>query len=549
MSRFDRVLLFVVGVLLFAPGISSRDLWNPDEPRYAQVAREMLETGQLLVPHLNGKVYAEKPPLHFWLIALFGWLRGGVDEVAARLPSLVAGVLSLFVLFEMARLLGGTRVAWWTALVFGSTGKILWQARVGQIDMGLIFWVSLGMLAVVRAVRQSAERPAWGFWIATAFGTLAKGPAALLPPLLGLALWSWQDRSLRIWQKLRPGRGLLVWVAIVLAWLGPAALVGGSDYFATLLFKQNLERYADPWHHHQPWYYYLKVLPGDFFPWSFFLPGAILLLWRRSTGLERQGFRFALAWSAATLVFFSVSPAKRTVYILTMYPALALLIALAFDEVAREGKRLRNWLLWPAALLAAGTTFGAVALAWMLLRPGPAVRSRLYELEFLGPGWHLLVLLFAIGLSAGALGALLAALRHRPGQLLLTLASTLGTLATTVAVAFLPRFDPVKSPRELAGIFSREAEPTDVYGIWPRLDANVVFSCRRFAAELPSEEILRTWALEPGRRWLFAKRNAWQKLDPPLTGFREVARDSDTREGYLLLVRDNPPRLASDDSP
>ncbi len=538
MTLFDRLALLVLGILLFAPGIHSRDLWNPDEPRYAQVAREMLTTGELLVPHLNGRLYTEKPPLHFWSIALVGWLRGGVDEVAARLPPLGFAVATLFVLFELARLLAGSRTAWWTVLIFSSTAKILWQGRVAQIDMGLIFWVTLAMLAVARRVVEGQRAPAWGFWVATGLGTLAKGPAALLPPLLGLTVWARMERSVGLLKILQPLRGVLIWATIVLAWLLPASLRAGNEYLEVLLFKQNFERYADPWHHHQPWYYYFTVLPGDFFPWSFFLPSA-LLLGRRLGERERRAFRFALGWVLATLLFFSLSPAKRTVYILTMYPALALLVSLAFDEWAREGERLRRWFVIPSALLASLTAALAGAITWLWLRPVPQLTARLEELDFLGPDWIRWPLLLALVLSVGTLTSLLAALRNFPATVVKTLAATLGVFGCVAAVWVLPRFDPVKSPRSLAQQFLKMADSEDPYAIWPRLDANIVFYTKRLATELHSEAELRSFAAGARRRWLFVKRNRWQQLEPPLSGFREVARDADVRDGYLLLVRED----------
>ena len=112
MSLFERLGLLVLGLVLFLPGIGGRDLWNPDEPRYAEVTREMRVTGDWFVPHLNGKIYSEKPPLLFWAIAAASVATGEVGPVAARLPSLVAAIATLFFLFGMARRLFDRRVAW-----------------------------------------------------------------------------------------------------------------------------------------------------------------------------------------------------------------------------------------------------------------------------------------------------------------------------------------------------------------------------------------------------------------------------------------------------
>ena len=113
-------------------------------------------------------------------------------------------------------------------------------------------------------------------------GTLAKGPVALLPPLLSIVRLRFRrPRERSGCARCASASGLAIWAAVVLAWLVPATLSGGGEYLETLVVKQNVTRYADPWHHFQPFYYYLTTVPADFLPWSLFLPGAIWRGWRR----------------------------------------------------------------------------------------------------------------------------------------------------------------------------------------------------------------------------------------------------------------------------
>ena len=102
--------------------------------------------------------------------------------------------------------------------------------------------------------------------------------------------------------ELRIFSGLAIWAGVVLLWLVPAAVTGGASYLETLVIKQNVTRYADPWHHFQPFYYYLTTIPADFLPWFFFLPGALWLGWRRATANERSGYLFALCWVVVTVL-------------------------------------------------------------------------------------------------------------------------------------------------------------------------------------------------------------------------------------------------------
>ena len=535
MSRGERLLLVLLGLALFLPGIGARDLWNPDEPRYAEVAREMRVDGEWLVPHLNGRVYSEKPPLQFWAIAAASFLTGGVDEVSTRLPAVVAAVVTLLLLFGMAQRLFDHRVAWWSALIFGSAAKVLWQGRIGQIDMLLVALVTAAMACFVRGLTE--ERPGFYrlFFVCAGLATLAKGPVGLLPPLLAVVAWALATGRRDVLSAMRIPTGLAIWAAVVLAWLVPAIAVTGRGYFDTIVLRQNITRYAEPWHHFQPWYYYLTVIPGDFFPWSFFLPGALWIGWKRVFGPARRGGQLALAWLLVTLVFFSLSPAKRTVYILTMYPAMALLVAVALAEIESSWPRFRRFLTVPAALLALVATALPIA-GYVVVRYDPQrIASALEDVAPVGPG--LLPLLLALGvlLAATAQVALLAARRGRTRALVQAWALGMALVAIAATVAVLPRFDVIKSARALAGRLVALAAPGEPYAIWPRLDAPYVFYSRRYAVELAGEDDLAAFLARPGRVWLLASKPDLAKRESPLP-LVEVARDADRRDGYVLLT-------------
>ncbi len=534
MSPLERLALVALGLLAFLPGIASRDLWNPDEPRYAEVAREMRESGDYLVPHLNGKIYSEKPPLLFWLIVAASHATGGVTAVAARLPSLLAAVATLLLLFGIAQRLFDWRVAWWSTLILVSTGRILWQGRVGQIDMLLMALVTGAIYCFVRGLKE--DRPAWFrlFFVCAGLATLAKGPVGLLPPLLAIVAFCWATGSRATLRSMRMGTGLLIWAAIVLAWLVPAALSGGVPYLETLVIKQNVTRYADPWHHFRPFYYYLTVLPADFFPWSLFLPGTLWIGWRRLTGEARRGFLLAFAWAAVTLLFFSLSPAKRTVYILQMYPALALLVASPLPEIESTSPRLRSWLRVPPLLMAA--LFAAVPAAWPFLpKLAPRFAARAEEmLAPFGDGLLFDALLLALLLATSAFAAWWLGRSGRPGRVVAALAAGMLAATTYASLVVLPRFEIAKSARPLSEKLLELARPDEPYAIYPRIDPPFLFYTRRFA-ELPASEAeLEEFAGRPGRVWLFISKEAFAALAEPLP-LVEIARDGVREDGYVLL--------------
>lgn len=528
-SRRDLALLALLGALLFFPGLGSRDLWNPDEARYAEVAREMRLSGSYVVPSLNGDVYTQKPPLLFWLIVAASFLTGGVGEVSARIPSALAAIGATLLVLRLGERLFNRRAAWIAAGAFATCLKILWQGRFGQIDMLLTFLVALGVWFWVRGYTEGRPGLYPLFFAATGLATLAKGPAGFLPPLLAIVAFLLITREREELRRLWLGPGLPVYAAVVLAWLIPAGLAGGREYLDQIVFTQNVTRYADPWHHFQPWYYYLTVIPAEFFPWSFLLPTALATGWKRFQGAERKGFLFALCWVVVTVVFFSLSPAKRTVYILTMYPAMALLVGAALDRIAAEWPRGRRALVWPLGIVAGFLLLATAAL--------PIIGRGREEAVVLGGDrfvWQ--VTLAFLPVAAGALYAWWVSRRGEVSRAAAGLTAGMATLAVVAAVFLIPKFDVVKSTRGLSRELLARLGPGETYGIYPRLDSTILFYTGRHAVELDSEEKLREYARRPGRVWVLARRDNLAKIGEPLP-LVPLLSDPDVWEGYILLGR------------
>ena len=556
----ELVLLGLAAALLFLPALGAHDLWNPDEARYAEVAREMIAGGDFLVPHLNGAIYAEKPPLLFWSIAAASLPFGRVTETSARLPSALAAIAAVVATFLLAERFFGRRAAWLAAAVFATCVKTLWQGRFGQIDMLLCALVAWSMWWWVRAYTEKRPRLYALFFLFAGLGTLAKGPVALLPPLLGLAAFLVAGGRRSELAALRPGRGLLLWAAVVAAWLVPAALAGGGAYAETLLVRQNLTRFADPWHHHQPWFYYLTVVPADFFPWSLLLPTALVVGWRmwgrrRSEEPERggagDGYRWALAWAAATLLFFSLSPGKRSVYVFQMYPALALLVGAALDRLATAWRApagataqpaapARAWLTVPFGLLASLCLAAAAVL--------PYAWQRRPEAAWLGEAfaWGLGAALVA--LTLGAALATRAAWRRRVPLAASSLAAGMAAAILVAAFVLLPAMDVFKSPRPLAATFVEQTGAETPFAVYPRLDNTVLFYTGRRAVPIASPQALRDYVAAPGQAWVFVERDALREIPAGELPLAVVGREPPVeRDGYLLLAET--PRPAANGRP
>lgn len=529
-SARDVWIVALLAAALFLPGLGVRDLWNPDEARYAEVAREMAATGGWAVPQLNGEIYTHKPPLFFWAVAASGFVTGGLSEADARIPSALGALGAVVLVFLLGHRLFGRRAAWLSALAFGTCFQVFYQARFGQIDMLLTFWVTLAVWCWVESEAQRSALHLWSFYVVTGWATLTKGPVGLLPPLLAVLAFLLWTRDRDAWKRLKVGRGLLVWAAVVAAWLIPAGLEAGAPYLEQIVYKQNVTRYANPWHHFRPWYYYLTVIPGSFFPWSFFLPAGAWVAWRRR---DHRGFRLVLCWIAVTVLFFSISPAKRSVYVLTCFPALGLWIGATLDRALETWPRFRRAVTWPFGLLA------AVALAVAAALPFVAPDRWGRELAILAAPF---LWVFCGGIAVVGLAAVWGLGWSRRGRLVRAAGSlALGMVVFELCLGLylFPRLDAFKSARGLSQELVERLEPGERYGIFQRFDAGFIFYTGRFQDELDTPEKLRAYARRPERVWVLVERDAWRDLDdrPRLW---EVARDADAADGYLLMTNRAP---------
>jgi 4-amino-4-deoxy-L-arabinose transferase-like glycosyltransferase len=523
--RRDLALLALLAACVFLPGLGRRDLWNPDEPRYAEVAREMRETGEYVVPHFNGRLYTQKPPLMFWAMAASGFLLGDLDELAVRLPSALAAIGSVLLVYALGRRLFDRRAAWLAAIVFATCSKILWQARVGQIDMLLTFLVLCAVFFWSKG--RFEDRPAFSylFFVFAGLATLAKGPVGLLPPLLSILAFLAVTRDRQGLRDLRVGRGLLLWAGVVLLWLLPAILGGGDAYSDDILLRQNVTRYVDPWGHYKPPWYYLQVMPVDFLPWSLWVPAAVVA-GRTLDARQRRHLLLMACWVAVTVLFFSVSPGKRTVYVLTCYPALALATGAGLAAITRGDRPGRGWLAWPAA-------------AWALLLWGIAFvlpsAARFTEVPaFAAP----LLLPVAAGfgaLAAASTVAFVLALRRRALAMTGTLALGMAVATPALFTALLPRLDPELSLRGLAATIAREMPPGTALASYHEMEGGLLFYGSGFARELQNEQELRAFLAEQAAVWLVIDPDDLGGLERPIE-LRVLARQGERADGVRILA-------------
>lgn len=409
------LLLILIALLLLVSGINTYSLRGSTEPREAGVAAEMLQDGDYVVPRLNGEKFLEKPPLSYWLQAaslrVFGY-----EPFAVRAPSILAGVLCVCLMFfAVERLLNSRELAWLAALLLLTMASFWMNARIAGQDVLLTLGVAITLFGFYFAhscsLQKSAAQKYW--WLLYALGvfvaTFTKGVIGAAIPGFVIVVFLCVDaqvfqRGWRIGDWLRPMLFAMVGVVPLALWLFALYQQQGFGDVSTLLWANSFERFSGDYTrgaHSEPFYYYLKKLPETFAPWNLLLFAA---LWQMRKQIVRErNLAFFCCWLLAPYLLLSLSAGKRPTYLLMIYPAAAVLIALFMQGVLAQPLRARAWRRCVAAALALLAIL-YIGYGGMMLRRDKdadsmqAVFASLHELEQQG---HTVILFQPIERVAG----------------------------------------------------------------------------------------------------------------------------------------------------
>ena len=443
-------LLIAFGAILFGAGIGKRDLWSPDEPRFGQVMREMLQRHNYFTLYQNNKVYDDKPPLYIWLAAAINGGDGtSISNAAVRLPSVIGGIVGVVVTYLLGLFLFKSwKTALLSAAILATMDLYCTQANKAQLDMlmSAFSYIAIFCWWMANESSRSQLKILWwiGFWAAAALGTLSKGPPALIIPLgtiafflmfqynprkaaiLGAAwaivifciailgkfvgqtalwiviiagcltlivttfnLWImplWENSPRQVLVKssqLVMGFGLFA--AILAIWLIPYVLNAPKASHDTLV-TQTLIRYFRGMSH-QAWIgFFLEQIPSMLMPWTLYFIAGFIVVARKRIEMPGKQWLFLMTWMIFTLVFFSLSPAKRDQYLLPSIPAYALFTGWFISTLAKtKREELGRFFTIPAYLnaLSAGCA-GVGAIATWVLFGTSAIALDSWRLRVLG---------------------------------------------------------------------------------------------------------------------------------------------------------------------
>jgi 4-amino-4-deoxy-L-arabinose transferase-like glycosyltransferase len=370
-------LLAVMAILWFA-NLDYRHLAQPDEGRYAEIPREMLASGDWLTPRLNGLKYFEKPSLHYWVTAA-AFRLFGEHEWSARLWTALTGFLGVVLVCFTGWRVFGARAGLYAGLVLGSSLLYVLAGHIITLDMGVTFFMTLGLAGFLLAQQPTAsarENRLWMHvtWAALALAVLSKGLIGLVLPGVTLVIYTVIQRDWSLWKRLHLASGLVLFVAISAPWF-VAVTLANPEFFRFFFIYEHFGRFLDMDHgRYQPWWYFVPILLAGALPWPTLVLDTVARA-RTRDHADKNAFqpsRFLLVWIVVIYLFFTFSNSKLPFYILPIFPALALLMG---QRLTRISPNMLFWHGMSGVLLALA---GLALVPWVAQLGNPETPQALY---------------------------------------------------------------------------------------------------------------------------------------------------------------------------
>jgi hypothetical protein len=335
------LLVALCGVLYF-PYLASTPFFDKGEPREALAVQDIVQRGEWLFPLKKATDIPCKPPLFHWSAAVTSLVAGQLSEFTIRFPSAVYSTLGVLVLYLFGRRLFGAEIALLGGAILATTMVYQNQALSARVDMTLCFYLTASLVLFYSLYGEFLTRQIWYYVFFAVIGVsmLAKGPLGLLLPALVIAAFLALKRRWDLVVKFAFHPGVLLTVLLGAGWYVIALMRGGEGFVDRQLLQENLERFFGGSGHSHPVYYYIPYLFSQGLPWSLFLP---FVLWDsfKNGAFSNHDSLFLKVWFFVMFAFFSISAGKRPVYLLPLYPPLALLTAAWFyRQVTALGRRI-----------------------------------------------------------------------------------------------------------------------------------------------------------------------------------------------------------------
>ena len=479
------IILLITCYTLFFFRLESRPLWDIDEATHAVVSKEMILSGDWITPTFNGEPFYDKPVFHSWLVALC-FLLFGFSEFAARLPSAVLATGCVMVTYLLGRRLFSATVGFLSGIILATAIEFIVIARSVVQDISLLFFITFALYFFYAgyANRRHRTLSLLIFYAALGFAVLSKGPVGLAVPAVTIGLYLIFLKDFGFIKQMKMGWGTLVFLTVAAPWYILIS-IKNPGYATYFFIERNIGSFLSATKRHpEPFYYYIPVFFGGFFPWSCFLPPAIFYAFRRRREADGQKVLYPAIWFTVVFVFFSSAGSKLATYILPLFPAAALLVAKLWHELMSSSQsNIRK--VFIITFLPVGVVFLAAA-AYLWVNPPAALESE----SGLNPNYlkHC-----AVWLAGCAVLALVFLLKKKENACFTAIAAMIVATLLIFLLVFAPAINPYRSTKELAGQYDLLAHKDEPFVFYGRILESALFYFSRKAVVLDTPQQLEKY--------------------------------------------------------
>jgi 4-amino-4-deoxy-L-arabinose transferase-like glycosyltransferase len=347
------VLVLAASFLLYFVGLGSFGVTDPGEGYYVEAAREMVESGDFITPHLNYQIYFSKPILTFWIMA-GSYLCLGVNEIAARLPFAILATLLFLATYFVGKSIGGNRCGLIAALIAATSPLMMAFVKLSPIDIAFAFFLDLAVFAFALTCLLQKTK-CWPLvWIALALAVLTKGPAGIVLFSLGVILFLIVERAsftvnLSRLKLLHPFLGIAIFLILTVPWYVAVSDATKGLFLKVFFLYENYARFSGHTNlAHTAWYHYFIVLLYGFFPWIVLLIPALqnAVSGPLSFVPSRKALLFLTIWAGAFFAFFSFSKTQLDTYMLPLLAPLSVVVGAFVEGALTTGMRTTRYSTW-----------------------------------------------------------------------------------------------------------------------------------------------------------------------------------------------------------
>lgn len=397
-SRIHLLILFVIGLIVLIIPAGVWDIRGPDEGRYTQVAKEILENNNWLTLTVLDEPYDQKPPLAFWFYAAALWANEGhVSAWHLRMPPILAAIGTVFLTYFMGRRFQNPQAGFLSGLILFATPLFLDDAPAVELNMLYTFFITATLFVYLMRNDLKAKfstQEFLAFWGLLTCSFFVKGPVGILivfsVPLFLAAL----EKQLKYFTATRPLPGFILLLGSMGFWFYAQKTTFGSEFVANQISGETVDRFLQGDHNEPFYYYFTRFFTTIFFPWIFLMIPALIAIGKNRAG-EFRKYAVFLGWIIIPLIIFTIANGKRDSYLLPLLPAFALLTGTYFESHLQHLKLIKPLKIATAVLLALLTLAVAVAFVITILRPDFINNENIDPLKLNPPFWLSLIIAFA----------------------------------------------------------------------------------------------------------------------------------------------------------